>query len=141
MGFPVDPEVYKINNGSSASISSHGQSALAFCISSSHQRSRPSFISHSIPDSSPTRFTTIQVSTFSSICSDARAIAVSAFGFIGIAFAPRKVPFAVMSVLQVESTIRSANASAEKPPNTTEWIAPIRAQASIATVASTTIGI
>ena len=36
--------------------------------------------------------------------------------------------------------IRPASASGEKPPNTTEWIAPMRAQASIATAASGTIG-
>ena len=36
--------------------------------------------------------------------------------------------------------IRPASASGEKPPNTTEWTAPIRAQASIATTPSTTIG-
>jgi hypothetical protein len=36
--------------------------------------------------------------------------------------------------------MRSFNASAEKPPNTTECTAPMRAQASIATAASTIIG-
>jgi hypothetical protein len=39
------------------------------------------------------------------------------------------------------SIIRPASASAEKPPKTTEWIAPIRAQASIANAASGIIGI
>ena len=63
-------------------------------------------------------------------------IALSAFGFIEIALAPRNVPLAVMSVLQVESTMRSASDSAEKPPNTIECTAPIRAQASIAIVNS-----
>jgi hypothetical protein len=33
-----------------------------------------------------------------------------------------------------------ASASGEKPPNTTEWIAPIRAQASMAKAASGIIG-
>ncbi len=47
-------------------------------------------------------------------------MARSALGFIGIAFAPLKVPFAVIKVLQSESTIRSAKASAENPPKTTE---------------------
>ena len=37
-------------------------------------------------------------------------------------------------------SIRPASASGEKPPNTTEWIAPIRAQASIANAASGIIG-
>ena len=38
------------------------------------------------------------------------------------------------------ATIRSASAPWPNPANTTEWIAPIRAQASIATSASGTIG-
>ena len=38
------------------------------------------------------------------------------------------------------SAIRLASSAAAKPPNTTEWIAPSRAQASIATAASGTIG-
>ena len=82
----------------------------------------------------------MQVSTGSPIRSEAEAIALSAFGFIGIALSPRKVPLAVIRVLQVESTMRSAKASAENPPKTTECIAPILAQASIATAASGTIG-
>jgi hypothetical protein len=36
--------------------------------------------------------------------------------------------------------MRSRSDSAEKPPNTTEWTAPMRAQASIATAASGIIG-
>jgi hypothetical protein len=36
--------------------------------------------------------------------------------------------------------MRPASASGEKPPNTIEWIAPIRVQASIATAASGIIG-
>ena len=36
--------------------------------------------------------------------------------------------------------MRPASESGEKPPNTTEWMAPMRAQASIATAASGTIG-
>ena len=40
-----------------------------------------------------------------------------------------------------ESFIRSFNASGEKPPNTTECTAPIRAVANIATAASGIIGI
>jgi len=36
--------------------------------------------------------------------------------------------------------MRAASSWDAKPPNTTEWIAPIRAHASIATAASGTIG-
>ena len=42
--------------------------------------------------------------------------------------------------LGVESSILTASSLAAKPPNTTEWTAPIRAQASIAIAASGTIG-
>ncbi|MND02761.1 hypothetical protein D3C83_222550 [compost metagenome] len=42
--------------------------------------------------------------------------------------------------LGAASSIRTASSCEAKPPNTTEWIAPIRAQASIATSASGTIG-
>ena len=38
------------------------------------------------------------------------------------------------------SSMRTASSCAAKPPNTTEWIAPRRAQASIANTASGTIG-
>ena len=45
-----------------------------------------------------------------------------------------------MIALGSASSIRTASSGAAKPPNTTEWIAPIRAQASIAMTASGTIG-
>ena len=38
------------------------------------------------------------------------------------------------------SSMRVANSCAAKPPNTTEWMAPMRAQASMAITASGTIG-
>ena len=38
------------------------------------------------------------------------------------------------------SSIRIASSCGANPPNTTEWMAPIRAQASMATTASGTIG-
>ena len=38
------------------------------------------------------------------------------------------------------SSIRSASDAAANPPNTTEWIAPLRAHASMANVASGIIG-
>ena len=40
----------------------------------------------------------------------------------------------------VASSMRTASSCGAKPPNTTEWTAPMRAQASIATAASGTIG-
>ena len=60
--------------------------------------------------------------------------------FRWIALPARKPTFAVMSNVQVESLMRPASDSALKPPKTIEWIAPTRAQASIATGNSGTIG-
>ena len=40
----------------------------------------------------------------------------------------------------LESSMRVASSGAAKPPNTTEWMAPMRAQASMAITASGTIG-
>src|SRR3982751_5916163 len=45
-----------------------------------------------------------------------------------------------MRTLHCESLIRSRSDSGEKPPNTTEWIAPMRAQPSMAMTASGIIG-
>jgi hypothetical protein len=42
--------------------------------------------------------------------------------------------------LGAASSMRAASSCGAKPPKTTEWMAPIRAQASIATTASGTIG-
>ena len=47
---------------------------------------------------------------------------------------------AVMRTLASASLMRSRSESGEKPPNTTEWIAPIRVQASMAMAASGIIG-
>ncbi len=46
-----------------------------------------------------------------------------------------------MIALGVASSILTASSFAAKPPKTTEWIAPIRVQASIAIKASGIIGI
>ena len=66
--------------------------------------------------------------------------ASSAFAFSGTERPPRRPASAVISKLDSQSCSRFARLSGEKPPNTTEWIAPTRAQASIATAASGTIG-
>ena len=50
------------------------------------------------------------------------------------------VALQVSTTLASLSTMRLARASAEKPPKTTEWIAPIRAQARMAKAASGIIG-
>ena len=53
---------------------------------------------------------------------------------------PRQPPSAVMTTRAPASSMRSRSDIAEKPPNTTEWIAPMRAQACMAITASGTIG-
>ena len=60
------------------------------------------------------------------------ASAASTFFFSGTARPPRRPSSAVITTLESESSMRLASESGEKPPNTTEWIAPNRAQASIA---------
>lgn len=46
----------------------------------------------------------------------------------------------MITSLASPSSMRERTASAEKPPKTTEWIAPIRAQASMEITASGTMG-
>ena len=66
--------------------------------------------------------------------------AASTAGFRTDGFPRRQPPSAVITSFAWESLIRPASASAENPPNTTEWIAPIRAQACIAITASGVCG-
>ena len=120
-----------MNSGSSASSSSAGQSAEASAISSWYQTSRPSRHGTSLP----VRRTTMQVWVFGH---PSRASWV--FLFSGTLRPPRGPSSAVITTRQSESRMRSRSASGEKPPNTTECTAPIRAHASIATIASGTIG-
>ena len=68
------------------------------------------------------------------------ATATSALALSGTAAPRRQPPSAVMSTLASASLMRSARASGEKPPNTTEWGAPMRAHASRAIGSSGIIG-
>ncbi len=68
------------------------------------------------------------------------ASATSALALSGTAAPRRQPPSAVISTLASASLMRSARESEEKPPNTTEWAAPMRAQASMATGSSGIIG-
>ena len=62
----------------------------------------------------------------------AMSMALSVFSFSGIVLPPRSPSSAVMTKVDSQSMMRPASESGEKPPNTTEWIAPMRAQASMA---------
>ena len=83
----------------------------------------------------PVRRTTTQVLQDGQLFS-----AASAFFFSGTLRPPRRPSSAVMTMLLSQSWMRLARLSGENPPNTTEWMAPIRVQASMATAASGIIG-
>ncbi len=112
-----------MNSGSSAPISSGGQSAETLAASSCSQTSRPAVIA----TAPPVRLTTITRLTDGLDCSASSALALS-----GILRLPRKPSSAVIITFESQSWRRLARLSGEKPPNTTEWIAPMRAHASMA---------
>ena len=120
-----------MKSGSSAAISAGGQSGDAASTRSWYQTSRPS----TQPISPPVRFTTTHLAMLGQLSSAASVLALS-----GTARPPRRPSSAVMMSEESQSWMRPASESGEKPPNTTEWIAPIRAQASMAIAASGIIG-
>ena len=69
-----------------------------------------------------------------------RLKASSAMLFRGMDLPPRNWPSEVIRQTAPASLIRSRRDWAEKPPKTTEWVAPIRAQACMATMPSTVMG-
>ena len=99
--------------------------------SSCHHISLPFNISTLLPVLCITKTLSIAVSRFK---------ALSTLVLRGINFPPLIASSAVIKKEEEQSNIRSANASGEKPPNTTEWIAPILAQANIAYAASGIMG-
>ena len=70
----------------------------------------------------------------------ARRIASSTRCLYGTGLPPRMPASEVTITFGFASSMRVARLAAAKPPNTTEWIAPMRAQASIANAASAIIG-
>ena len=67
--------------------------------------------------------------TFST--SDSPSTAWSTVALSGMRLPPRIPSLAVNTTLQPASRMRSRSDSAEKPAKTTEWTAPMRAQASM----------
>ena len=121
-----------MKRGSSESIGSGLQLVSASCAKSSYHKSLFSF--HEI--SSPVLLITNVVLT------PGQAFrASSTLAFNGTFFPPRTPSSAVITIEQSASRILSLRDSGEKPPNTTECIAPILAQASIANAVSGIIGI
>jgi hypothetical protein len=66
--------------------------------------------------------------------------ASSTIALSGRCLPPRACSSAVMTATAPASMIRSCSDFAEKPPNTTECVAPMRAQACMATTPSIDIG-
>src|SRR5882672_9799733 len=132
-GLPVEPDVYKMNSGCSALTHSGSHVSASCSTSSCIHRSRPSC--HCVLP--PVRLYTITLLTASQ---PPAAIASSAMLFNGNALPPRICSSAVMSATAPTSTSRSLSDFDENPPNTTECVAPMRAQACMATTPSIDIG-
>ncbi len=111
-----------MKSGSSAPIATGSQWSETRSISSCSQTSR----SGSQGTSPPVRRTTSWRTPGSA------ASALSALAFSGVRRPPRGASSAVIRSFAPESTMRERRASAEKPAKTTEWMAPMRAQASMA---------
>ena len=112
-----------MNSGCSAFTSTHGHSVVTMAAASWYQTSRTG----SMATFPPVRRTTTTWST-----PPTRSMAVSTLALSGTLRPPRRPSSAVMTSLDWQPSMRPASASGEKPPNTTEWMAPSRAQASMA---------
>ncbi len=75
--------------------------------------------------------------TFWMVSQPPRATASSTMAFSGSCLPPRSCSSAVMIITAPASCTRSRTLWALKPPKTTEWTAPMRAQACIAATPST----
>ena len=120
-----------MKSGSSAPMGSGAHSAGASRVTVSHQWSRPGSI-----------FTVVPVfrATITCFTPGHSSSASSALALSGTLRPPRRPSSAVSSATEPQSRSRVARLSGEKPPKTMEWMAPMRAQASMATAASTIIG-
>ena len=116
-------------------MGSAGQSGEASCINSWYQWSRPAFMWIWGSWAMSRRRTT---TTFS--MDSVPDNALSAVSFNGTTRPRRYPPSAVIRSLASASMIRSRRLSALNPPNTTEWIAPIRVHANMAMAASGIMG-
>ncbi len=112
-----------MKSGSSAPTATGSQCSATVSIASCSQMSRPA----SQATSPPVRRTTRHF-TLSEQCSSALLTLVLS----GVLRPPRGASSAVTTRRASQSLMRLASASGEKPAKTTEWTAPMRAQASIA---------
>ncbi|MDT4832946.1 hypothetical protein FQZ97_665220 [compost metagenome] len=106
--------------------------SMCFCLSSPARWSRPAT---SVIGARPRSVS----STASGLCFD-RRMASSSSGLYAMTLPPRDPASALTTTLGSASSMRVASEPLAKPPNTTQWMAPMRAQASIAKAASGIIG-
>ena len=130
-GLPVVPDVYKIYSGS-VPLTATQSAGVAFAIASAQSISMPSCIAALACG----RCSTTQ---HSGLWADS-SMALSTSGLYSITLATSIPHDAVTISFGSASSIRTANSCGAKPPNTTEWMAPRRAIASMATTASVIIG-
>jgi hypothetical protein len=120
-----------MKSGSSAFMRSGSQMAGWASAASCHQMSRPSCMATAVPVLRTTSTFLMEGQDFS---------ASSALAFSGTLRPPRRPSSAVSRIEHSESWMRLDRLSGENPPKTMEWMAPMRAQASMATAASTIMG-
>ena len=121
---------------SGCSLSSAGASCIgeASSMSASQRWSRPSMKFTAWP-------VRVSITTCSTEGQPPCSVSASSTAPLSSTILPRRQPpSAVTMTLAVASFTRSRIACAEKPPKMMLWVAPIRAQASIATDSSGTIG-
>lgn len=111
-----------MNSGSVASMLSGSQTDVSAAMRFSHHRSRPTVMSVRLS----MRRTTMHFLTWRHEESAWSQI------FLRSRILPARYPkFDVTTTVAPESTMRSLSASAESPLNTTQWMAPMRAHASM----------
>ena len=132
-----------MNKGSSAFITSHGQSSSTFASSSCTQKSLPSVHPNELrwlPYSSVASVLRWKTSTVRTLWHSGIFNAWSTLLFNGIHLPPRLPKSLVTTRLESQSEIRPATLFGLNPPKITECIAPRRAHASKTTHTSATIG-
>ena len=131
MGLAVVPDVYRMYSGSVAATGT--QSAGSAPASASLQsRSRPGV-------SAADAIGRCRITQWAGL-RRARLMARSSIGLYSTIRLTSMPQEAETSTFGAASSIRVASSCGAKPPNTTEWTAPIRAHASIAIAASGIIG-
>ena len=133
LGLPVEPEVYSRNSGCSASTQAGSQ-----LVGLALDRVAPPQVALRIHVHGHAGV--LEHDDLLDATSQPSSSALSVAALSSTTLPPRQPPSAVITKRAPASSMRSRSDSAEKPPNTTEWMAPMRAQACMATMASGTSG-